>query len=146
MIILRYRSPISFSCQTSRVSLSSLVMLTNMTLRFWKPTTLQSWLSLRLFTSAGLNQNQAGPVLGQRYLAATCFQARYNRGSQQETLHCFMCKCLMYFPELSKLKALSVSGPGSVSFVQCWSLCGRKLSLLSLHLPNTSLTTHVYKQ
>ncbi len=43
-------------------------------------------------------------------------------------------------------RSLSVPGPGSVSFVQCRCVCGRKLSLLSLHLSDTSLSTYVYKQ
>lgn len=39
-----------------------------------------------------------------------------------------------------------LSGPGSVSFVQCWSLCSRKLSLLSLQLQDTPFSAYVYKQ
>lgn len=42
--------------------------------------------------------------------------------------------------------SLSLSGPGSVFFVQRRCLCGRKLSLLSPHLPDTAFSPYIYKQ
>lgn len=41
--------------------------------------------------------------------------------------------------------SVSIPGPGRVSSVQRWRLCGRKLSLVSLHLPDTSFPAHIYK-